>query len=186
MILLGLGSNLTGGVYDSQQAVLMAALAQMADRGIHVEKLSPFYETEPVPKSDQPWFVNAVAAVTTDLAPRSLLKALHDIEENLGRSRRIRWEARIIDLDILAYDDKILPSEDAWSEKAEALLPDDIIIPHPRLHERLFVLKPLSDLAPMWRHPVFGDTVDCYIATIEAQGSPGAVRKIDAPNPEKR
>lgn len=167
MILIGLGSNLGGVEFGSPRRVLEAALAEMPNRGIIVRELSCFYESEPVPKSDQPWFVNAVAAVETELSPAELLRCLHDIEADLGRKRRIRWEARIIDLDIIAYGEQILPSKALWSQKAKDITPDEIIIPHPRLHERLFVLKPLMDICPDWIHPVSGKTVAALMTHVE-------------------
>ena len=167
MILIGLGSNLSGPEFGSPRRVLEAALAAMPDRGITVRYLSSFYESEPVPKSDQPWFVNAVAAVETELPPAELLHSLHDIEADLGRKRRIRWEARIIDLDIIAYGDQILPSLALWSQKAKDIAPNEIIIPHPRLHERLFVLKPLMDICPDWIHPVSGKTAAALMTHVE-------------------
>lgn len=164
MILIGLGSNLCGEEYDNPRRVLEAALARMVVSGITVKKLSGFYESEPVPKSDQPWFVNAVAAVETELAPGDLLHRLHEIETDIGRERRIRWEARIIDLDILDFGGLILPSADSW-----LLTTEGIIVPHPRMHQRLFVLKPLMDICPDWKHPVFGKTAAELVQVVEKE-----------------
>ncbi len=161
MILIGLGSNLSGQQFDTPRAVLEAALAAMPAYGIFVKDLSRYYTSEPVPKSDQPWFVNAVARVETALAPQDLLDRLHDIETGLGRARRIKWEARIIDLDIIAFEDQVIPSPDRWPAC------DKITIPHPRLHERLFVLKPMQDICPGWRHPLLGKTVEELITVVE-------------------
>ena len=179
MILIGLGSNLSGAEFDSPRVVLEAALAKMADRGIVVTQLSRFYQSEPVPASDQPWFVNAVAAVETDLSAGDLLHSLHNIEATLGRQRRVRWEARIIDLDILAFHDLVLPSVTKWSEAGQDIAAKEIVIPHPRLHERLFVLKPLSDICPNWTHPVLGKIVDDFITTVEKQADQGIIRPLD-------
>lgn len=179
VILIGLGSNLSGEEFDSPKAVLEAALTEMTDCGITVTKLSRFYQSEPVPASDQPWFVNAVAAVETTLSAGDLLKRLHDIEATLGRRRRIRWEARIIDLDILAYHDQVLPSAAKWSERGQDVAAKEIIIPHPRLHERLFVLKPLSDICPDWTHPVLGTSVADFITIVEKQTDQGIIQLLD-------
>lgn len=179
MILIGLGSNLSGEEFDSPKAVLEAALAEMAGCDIVVTQLSRFYQSEPVPASDQPWFVNAVAAVETDLSADSLLKRLHEIEATLGRQRRVRWEARVIDLDILAFHDQILPSAAKWSESGQNIAAKEIVIPHPRLHERLFVLKPLSDICPDWTHPVIGKSVRDFMATVEKQADQGIIRPFD-------
>src|SRR6202000_2807351 len=103
--------------------------------------LRSFHESEPVPRSDQPWFVNAVVRVETALMPDDLLSRLHAIEHGFGRVRRERNEARTLDLGLLDYDAFI--RED-----------DDMLLPLPRLHERAFFLKPLLDLAPDWHHPI--------------------------------
>ena len=172
VILIGLGSNLCGAEFSNPREVLVAALKEMADCGIAVKKLSRFYESEPVPKSDQPWFVNAVVAVETELSAESLLHKLHEIEANLGRERRIKWEARIIDLDIIGYEKQILPSAALWPA-------GPIIIPHPRLHERLFVLYPLRDICPDWKHPVLDKTAGELIHEVENKTEQGLIRPLD-------
>lgn len=167
MVFVGLGSNLSGEAFASPRDVLDAALEEMSQNGITIIKTSPFYETEPVPKSDQPWFVNAVVAVDTILPAPELLIKLHEIEANLGRERRIRWEARIIDLDIISYGEQIYPSAAFWHEKSQDILPKELIIPHPRMHERLFVLEPLRDICPDWRHPILKKTITELIEAVE-------------------
>src|SRR5262249_22394948 len=104
---------------------------------------SRWFESAPVPPSDQPWFVNGAAVVDTSLSPVDLLALLHATEQRFGRERRQVNEARILDLDLIAYGD--LVRTDAPP-----------ILPHPRLQERAFVLLPLADLVPDWRHPVDG------------------------------
>jgi 2-amino-4-hydroxy-6-hydroxymethyldihydropteridine diphosphokinase len=108
--------------------------------GVIILARSPWYETAPVPLSDQPWFVNGVADVTTTLGAVKLLDLLHRIEGEFGRNRAGVNEARSLDLDLLAYGDLV------WQESAP-------LLPHPRLCQRAFVLLPLKDLAPSWRHP---------------------------------
>lgn len=156
MILIALGSNLSEPPYESPRHVLEAALEKIADQGITILKVSRWYETEPVPKSDQPWFVNGVALVETALAPEELLSVLHDIEHDMGRVRRERWEARILDLDLLAYDDIIRE--------------EGVILPHPRLHERAFVLRPLLDVAPNWTHPLLKRTPSVFLEECDMSG----------------
>ena len=107
-----------------------------------------------MPVSDQPWFVNGVIAVETLLSPKELLGLLHEVEAEFGRTRKIRNEARILDLDLIAYDDRIMTG------------PDGPILPHPRSHERGFVLLPLADVDPDWRHPVTGAAVADLIEAI--------------------
>ena len=154
MILLGLGANLPSASYGKPEATLAAALAALAAEGVTVERLSPWYRSAPVPAvDDQPWYVNGVAAVTTALAPEALHALLHRIEQRFGRVRRARNEPRVLDLDLLDYDGQVRPGERA-------------VLPHPRLHERAFVLLPLRDVAPGWRHPTLGRAVDELIAAL--------------------
>ncbi len=144
MILLGLGANLDHPVHGAPRATLEAALEVLAAAGIVVVRRSRWYRSAPVPVSDQPWFVNAVAEVRAELEPAALLAVLHQVEAGFGRVRRRRNEARILDLDLLAYGARVSgPGE----------LP---VLPHPRLAERAFVILPIAELAPDWRHPVTG------------------------------
>ncbi len=152
MILIGLGANLPTERYGAPRATLMAALAALGEAGVAVEARSPWYRSAPVPAGDQPWFVNAVAAVATRLGPAELLKLMHGIERDFGRVRREVNEPRPLDLDLLAYGDRIQAA--------------DPVLPHPRLHQRGFVLLPLRDIAPRWRHPSLGLTVDELIARL--------------------
>lgn len=145
MILIGVGANLPGSE-GSPRATCEAALACLGAFGAPVVARSPWYETAPIPDSDQPWFVNAVARVSTCLSPEGLLLALHRVEALFGRARSVPNAARTVDLDLLAYHDLI---------RSEA----SPLLPHPRLHERAFVLFPLQDLVPGWRHPVSGRSV---------------------------
>lgn len=154
MILIGLGANLPSTGFGPPRATLEAALAELAREGLAVVRRSRWYRSAPVPPSDQPWFVNGVAAVATDLAPAEVLAALHRIEARFGRVRRARDEARVLDLDLLAYDDLV---------RTEGAPPR---LPHPRLHARAFVLLPLAEVAPGWRHPVLGKTVEDLVAEL--------------------
>ncbi len=118
------------------------------------------------PKGAGPDFVNAAIACETTRPPAEVLSLLHDVEQSAGRSRRKRWEARVIDLDLLGYGDRVLPDlagYKAWAslplDQQMTRAPDEMILPHPRLHERAFVIVPLNDIAPDWRHPVLGVSV---------------------------
>ncbi len=155
MIYVGLGANLPSPDHGTPKATLAAALDHFAAAGVTVVARSPWYRSAPVPRSGQPWFVNGVAAVKSALAPGPLLSALHGIEAAFGRVRRERWGPRIIDLDLIAFHDKVL---------AAAGGPE---IPHPRMHELAFVLLPLADLAPDWRHPVLHLGVQDLIAALD-------------------
>jgi 2-amino-4-hydroxy-6-hydroxymethyldihydropteridine diphosphokinase len=151
MILLGLGANLPS-IAGPPQATLEASLAALAAADVIVRRRSRWYRSAPVPAGDQPWYVNGVAAVETSLGPAALLALLHRIEACFGRVRRERNEARVVDLDILDY--------------AGAIRAADPVLPHPRMHERGFVLLPLSEIAPDWRHPVSGETLAALIAAL--------------------
>jgi 2-amino-4-hydroxy-6-hydroxymethyldihydropteridine diphosphokinase len=154
VIFIALGSNLFSDAYGSPEDICVAAIEALEQRGISITARSRWFRTAPVPVSDQPWFVNGVIAVETLLSPKELLGLLHEVEAEFGRTRKIRNEARILDLDLIAYDDRIMTG------------PDGPILPHPRSHERGFVLLPLADVDPDWRHPVTGAAVADLIAAL--------------------
>jgi len=129
----------------------MAALERFEAAGLHVTARSRWYESEPVPKSNQPNFINGIVSVETTMAPAALMAVLQRIEKETGRTKGPRNAARCIDLDIIAYGDKVTRGE---------TLP---LLPHPRMHERAFVLMPLQEVAPRWYHPFLGRTVDQLI-----------------------
>jgi 2-amino-4-hydroxy-6-hydroxymethyldihydropteridine diphosphokinase len=158
MILIGLGANLPSAA-GPPAATLAAALAALGAAGVAIERRSPWYRSAPLPAGDQPWYVNAVAVARTGLGPAALLALLHRVEASFGRTRHRRNEARVLDLDLLDYD---------------GLVRDDPpVLPHPRLHERAFVLLPLRDVAPEWRHPIDGAGVAELIAALPADQSIG-------------
>jgi len=159
MILIALGANLPSKIGGPRET-LEAALALMGEHGIKVVARSHWYRTSPVPASDQPDFVNGVIRVRTGLGPRELLKTLHHIEKELGRTRYQKWEARVLDLDLLAYDDKLILEELQTDGQS-------IQIPHPRLHQRRFVLAPLAEVATGWIHPRLGKTAEALLAELK-------------------
>ncbi|MEP4377510.1 MAG: 2-amino-4-hydroxy-6-hydroxymethyldihydropteridine diphosphokinase [Alphaproteobacteria bacterium] len=152
MILIGLGANLPGTDNSTPQENLATALAEIQAAGVVVIKRSRWYSSAPVPASDQPDYVNAVAALATDLAPGPLLTLLHEIEGRLGRVRTVRDAARAIDIDLLDHDGKV---DAGWP-----------ILPHPRMADRAFVLRPLLDIAPDWRHPATGEALSALLARV--------------------
>jgi 2-amino-4-hydroxy-6-hydroxymethyldihydropteridine diphosphokinase len=152
MILVALGANLPSPVHGGPIETLTAALAEMSRQGIEILKASRWYETAPVPISDQPWYVNAVAAVASEFDPAALLTRLHRIEATFGRVRSVANAPRVLDLDLLSYEDR---RSGGWP-----------VLPHPRVQERAFVLLPLRDVAPDWRHPVTGDTIGAMLGRI--------------------
>ena len=147
MILIGLGGNLPSPEHGPPAQTLGMALARMPEAGIDVTARSRWWTSPPEPPSDQSWFTNGVVVVQTQLSPAELLIQLQAIEAGLGRVRRVRNEARTIDLDLLAYGNLV---------SAGQLGPD---LPHPRLHLRSFVLEPLAEVAPGWWHPGLRQTV---------------------------
>ncbi len=137
MICLGLGSNL-----GDRRGNIAGAVARLAAwPGITVEKVSSLYETAPVGYTDQPDFLNAAVCVTTTLTPQELLAACLAVERALGRERKVRWGPRTVDIDVLFYEDVVLAT-------------DELTLPHPRFHERCFVLAPLAELTGDM--PVYG------------------------------
>ena len=141
---IGLGANVASA-WGPPQATLTAALEAISERGLTLVGRSRWYRSAPVPPSDQPWFVNAVAAVVADRAPLAILELLLAIERRFGRVRGERWAPRPIDLDLLAVGGTVVAAAETGGR---------LVLPHPRLHERAFVLVPLADIAPGWQHPV--------------------------------
>jgi 2-amino-4-hydroxy-6-hydroxymethyldihydropteridine diphosphokinase len=162
---IALGANLpspAGGVADT----LKVALGLLDVEGIEVVHTSRFFRTPAWPPGSGPEFVNAAASLRTSLSPKSVLSHLHNVEAELGRTRDKRWSARVLDIDLLYYGDLVLPdtqSLDHWinlpvaRQATEA--PDTLILPHPRLHERGFVLLPLMDISADWVHPRLNKSV---------------------------
>lgn len=154
VILIALGSNLSSHAGDPR-TTLRAALERLAQNGIEITAVSRFFRTPAWPDPHDPDFVNAVARVTTELSPSGLIALLHEIETAFGRVRGARNAPRTLDLDLLDYDGRI-----------ETGPP---VLPHPRIEARGFVLAPLKDVAPDWRHPVSGKSAEELLATIPAE-----------------
>ncbi len=153
----------------------------MAAAGVRVVARSRWYRSSPVPASDQPCYVNGVARVATDYDPAALLSALLDIERRIGRERGENNAPRVIDLDLLAYDDVVSQGSAQGSAQGPGVGAAPVL-PHPRLHERAFVLLPIRDIAPGWRHPATGQGLDELIDALGAgRGADQIVEVLESP-----
>ncbi len=166
-LLVALGANLPFGQLDPAET-LRAGIAALAEEGLMVLALSRFYATPCFPAGAGPDYVNAAAVLdaspSDDLA--SILARLHAVEARFGRERVQRWGMRTLDIDLLAMGDSVLPdaqTQDRWRSLDPTAqvgsTPDRLILPHPRLQDRAFVLVPLADVAPDWVHPRTGQSV---------------------------
>lgn len=151
MILIALGANVPSPAGQPANT-LLAALRELARRGITVEKQSGFYKNPAWPDPRDPPFINAVARVQTELPPAALLALLHEVEAQFGRTRHVPNAPRTLDLDLLDYDGAVQSGPPS--------------LPHPRLQDRAFVLVPLRDVTPDWCHPVTGRSVSELIAAL--------------------
>lgn len=190
--LIALGAN-SGGSLAANAGAIRRAISRLPGR---VRKVSRLYRTPAWPDPSEPDFVNAAAALWCPLPPERLLSALHRIEALHGRVRERRWGPRVLDLDLLASGRQVRPgigAQRAWMEMPRTVqanrAPDGVVLPHPRLTERAFVLLPLADVAPRWRHPVTGRTVQAMADGLPA-GLRRQIRPIGTPpgvvNPEVR
>ncbi len=155
MILIAFGSNLVSESFGNPTQTCVKAIEMLRTK-FEIHKISKFYKSEPIPKSSQPWFINGVVSIKTDLAPIELLKYLMLIEKSFKRIRNIKNDPRVIDLDLISYNDIIMDSE-------------SLILPHPRMHQRKFVLKPICDINDEWIHPVLKKKAKKLLKTLAKQ-----------------
>lgn len=166
--IIALGGNLTSALGSPAETLRAAVAILHSDPDITITGLSRFHQTAAFPPGAGPDFVNAALTLRSALPPAAMLARLHGIEAELGRQREGsgRWQARVADLDLIAAGDLVLPdaaTQAAWralpaAEQARRA-PDRLILPHPRMQDRDFVLAPLAEIAPGWRHPLTGRTV---------------------------
>ena len=158
MIAIALGANLSSHA-GAPRDTMLAALDALTVSGIRIAAVSPFYASKAWPDPGDPEFVNAVALIDTELSPHELMMKLHEVETSFGRKRSKKNAPRPLDLDLIDYDGRV--------EEGPPVLP------HPRMRDRAFVLAPLADVAPGWRHPVSGQSVGQLLAAL---GDHGATR----------
>jgi 2-amino-4-hydroxy-6-hydroxymethyldihydropteridine diphosphokinase len=166
-IFIALGANLPSR-FGSPVDTLIAARTAIIKRNIKISKSSRIWLTTPVPfDSTQEWFHNAVIQIKTDMQAENLLETMLDIEEDFGRVRGQKNAARILDLDLIAYDNKVIKQGDT------------LIVPHPRMSERLFVLKPLEDIHKDWVHPESGQNISQMLQIIDEEQQAKALDKVE-------
>lgn len=154
-IFLGIGANLTPDGFQHPMDGCLAAIESLGEDSIEIVKISPWYKSAPVPISDQPWYYNAVVEIKTQQPPESLLGILHEREIRFGRIRTEQNAARVLDIDIIDFESMIIDG--------------NLTLPHPRMHQRAFVLKPLRDLMPAWIHPVTKTDIDTLLASLDPE-----------------
>jgi len=154
LIYLAIGSNLSG--LNNETPIQNCNLVlDTIKKELSVKKKSSWYKSQPIPVSNQSWYVNGVIEVETEKDPLELLNFLIDLEKSFGRIRNKKNESRIIDLDIIDYNQKVLN------------INDKLIIPHPRMNERAFVLLPLYEINPFWTHPITNENISDLVNNVK-------------------
>ncbi|MFK7945824.1 MAG: 2-amino-4-hydroxy-6-hydroxymethyldihydropteridine diphosphokinase [Paracoccaceae bacterium] len=181
--LVAYGCNLESDDYDLASTIDRVLDVMSRTPGLRLRQTSQRYRTPAWPEGSGPDFLNGAISIETSFAPEDVLSLLHDIEAQLGRTRDQRWGPRTCDLDLIAVEQTILPDVTAlrhWVDmddvSARAEVPSELILPHPRMHRRAFVLVPLGDIAPDWRHPLLGRTVTEMISALP----PGSLADVRA------
>lgn len=149
IVYIGIGSNMQNPLEQCREAIKLIADSPE----LKLTRCSSFYKTEPVGIADQDWFINAVVSAETTLSPSDLLSSLLRIETEMGRARKIKWGPRVIDLDLLFYDDNILEYP-------------GLKVPHPEIQYRRFILAPMSEIAGEFKHPGLKKTISELLAEL--------------------
>lgn len=170
--LVALGANLPRDG-RAPEVTLRHSLALLSTEMVQIRAVSRFFRSPAYPSGSGPDYVNAAALLDVRIGADALLAHLHAIEAGLGRSRLARWGARVVDLDLLSHGESVLPDAEtqaAWRAlpAAEQALraPDQLILPHPRIADRAFVLVPLAEVAPAWVHPATGQGISAMLAAL--------------------
>ena len=165
IFLIALGSNLSLGVTQPIE-IIRNAITELIKFDINLISLSRLYETPAFPEGSGPNFINSAVKVEANYSPNEILQKLHEIEQKFDRKRASRWSARTLDLDLLAFKGHVIPSRKIFQQwfdltlsEQKKKIPRELILPHPRLQDRAFVLFPLLDIEPKWIHPVLKKTV---------------------------
>ena len=159
-IFVGIGSNLSSPQWGTPVSIIAAAIDQLPRWGVIVSVRSRLWQSSPLHVTNQPDFFNAVLQVSSDLSPLALLAALKDCESFFGRTAGVRFGPRVLDLDLLDFHGRVIPDV-GWPD---GQLP--LILPHPRLHQRLFALGPLQELMPTWHHSVLNQSIGDLIQNL--------------------
>lgn len=185
-MLMAIGANLTSSI-GAPKDTIIAAFSKLTNFGAVIRSQSHLYNTPAFPEGNGPNFVNAAAKISANWTPEQALEIFHDIEVSFGRRRDTRWGQRTLDLDLIACGDLVLPDAQThmhWRtldlDDQMAQTPDGLILPHPRMQDRAFVLVPLADVAPDWVHPLLGTSVLDMRDALDA-GATEEVRRIEYP-----